>query len=380
MENKTETISQETYEEASIIEKQNRIQLLMEGKTICSLKPSQEEKKEDTDIQKKVQLNTPLVNYEWEISQKIHKIPHNKLYFSTMIEAPIELTIGQLTDDNIENCKNKSQHKNKPENKTLVSTSYKRIQTITIYQYLQTIKSEYPDKSFMTILDIFSQILHIIQKIKDQETPLILFDINEESILYDKQNNVPIVIDHQLVIEKQALEDKEQRHDLIPHYDLPYPSIAIEIWLLSNIIELDPQIQFSKEKLDEYIDQYTQNLPTNPKVNEFIDQYKQELQKIAEWDHLEDSLIESSDSWDLYATAILFYNLCSQLNLDELRIQIDETPKYPFLEEWYKILESIIYTVPSSRPTIKQILEKIETSFTQVDRELYQSFLLEFLE
>lgn len=219
----------------------------------------------------------------------------------------------------------------------------------------------------MTIPDTFLQLVHALKKLQTLENPIILFDIHQNTIFYDE---TPFFIDHRIAIEQQELLSKEKRHDLIPHYDLPYPTIAVEIWLLSNIIEQEDQ-SFDQEKLNNYLKQY-QQYP-------FMTEYQKYLQQFQSWDLLEEELIKTANTWDLYALAFIYKQLSSNLKLEELRIQIDEKPKYPFLEEWYKILESIIYTLPSNRPTINQIIEKLETSFIIVDKELYQSFLLEFL-
>jgi hypothetical protein len=224
----------------------------------------------------------------------------------------------------------------------------------------------------MTIPDTFLQLVYALKKLQTLENPIILFDIHQNAIFYDEN---PFFIDHRIAIEQQELLSKEKRHDLIPHYDVPYPTIAVEIWLLSNIIEEDQP--FDQEKLKTWIMKYQEG---NQQHDTFMTEYQTYLQQFQSWDLLEEELIKTTNTWDLYSLAIIYKQLSSNLKLDELRIQIDEKPKYPFLEEWYKILESIIYTTPSNRPTINQIIENIETYFKTVDKELYHTFLLEFLE
>ena len=172
---------------------------------------------------------------------------------------------------------------------------------------------------------------------------------------------------------QQELFSKEKRHELIPHYDHPYPTNPIEIWLLSNIVEQDGP--FDLAKLQQYISAYHTNTQSL-----FIEEYSTYLQQFQSWDLLEEEFIKTAPTWDLYSLAIIYKQLCAQLKLEELRIQINNAPKYPFLEEWYQILESIINNPPQNRPSIQTIIARIESSFKLVDKELYQSFLLELLE
>ena len=362
------------YNEASIAEQKNRIQILMEDKAICSLRQNTTEDENNPTI-KKIQLQTPLVDYEWEISQKIQQIPHTRLYFSTIIEPPTPIQIGSITEDNIEKCENKPQAIRSPEespkeSQQLVSTTYKRRESILLQQYIFQLKQSDSEYIFMTILDTFLQLLYALKKLQILENPIILFDIHPNTIFYDEN---PFFMDHRIAIEQQDLLSKEKRHDIIPHYDIPYSTTAIEIWLLSNIIEEHENQPFDQEKLKTWIMKYQQQ------QEPFMTEYQTYLQQFQSWDILEEELIKTANTWDLYALAIIYKQLSSNLKLHELRIQIDETPKYPFLEEWYEILELILYTIPSNRPTIDQIIEKIESSFKTVDKELYQSFLLEFL-
>ena len=376
MENKLEQededdqiLTPEEYNEASIAEQKNRIQILMEDKAICSLRQPPSEDEKNPTI-KKIQLQTPLVDYEWEISQKIQQIPHASLYFSTMIEPPTPIQIGSITEDNIEKCDKKpTTHKNPPQPNQLISTTYKRREAIYLQQYISQLKQTDSEYIFMTIPDTFLQLLYALKKLQTQENPIILFDIYPESILYDEN---PFFNNHRMAFEQQELLSKEKRHDLIPHYDLPYPTIAIEIWLLSNIVEQEEP--FDPEKIKQWITNYHQQ------DQPFMTEYETYLQQFKSWDLLEEELIKTANTWDLYALAIIYKQLSSNLKLEELRIQIDETPKYPFLEEWYKIIESILYTIPSNRATIDQIIEKLENSFKLVDKELYQAFLIEILE
>ena len=364
------------YTEASIAEQQSRIQLLMEDKVICSVRQTIEEEEQNAKYQKKIQLKTPLVDYEWQLSQTIQSIPNTQLYFSTMIEPPTTTEIGSITEDNIENCTKKIQTKTDRSQNELVTTTYKNRQSTPLFEYISEQKSNYSEYTFMTILDTFQQLLYAIQKLQGHSNPIIIFDIQPESILYDLHHNTPFFIDHRLAIQIDDLKDKQNRKKLIPQYDLPYPLIPIEIWLLSNIIELEEE--FNPEKLKQWITEYSSQTPD---VNqEFIEEYTSTLQPFQTWDQLQEELIKTATTWDIYILAMNYKQLCSQIQLNALRVNLDEnTPKYPFLESWYNILDEIIMTIPNKRPTIKQLIEKINT-IAIADRELYQTFLLEFLE
>jgi hypothetical protein len=363
-------LQENEYNEASSIEKKTRMQILMEGKTFCSLKIRPNEEQHPNEI-KKIQLKSPLVDYEWSISQKIQAIPNTDIYFQTILKEPTQINIGEFTEDNIETC-NKMHNKNNSANtQELVTITYKRREpttTMPLIYYIKNLKNEQSEYFFMTILDTFDQLIHTIKKIQSIPNPIILFDIHNESILYDKVNAVPILSDNKMAIEKSDIDNPEKRRELIPQYELPYPTISIEIWLLSNIIEI--QTQYTKETVIDWIDQYAKFSIQTPRLAKFIEEYKQSLQNVESWEQLETELVQSSNTWDIYAIATIYQTLCSQI--------IDLRTKYQFLEEWFQLLESILYSIPKSRPSLTQIIEELN-KFTTFDRELYHSFMLEVL-
>jgi hypothetical protein len=359
-------LQEEEYNEASSMEKKTRIQILMEENGTCNLKPDNNENQNQNPTMKTIQLHTPLVEYEWELSQKIRAIPHTNLYFLTMISPPTPIEIGELTEDNIEKCtKHPINKKQKQQEVEIVSTTYNRKDAIPINQYLTTLKTNHSALYFMTILDTFSQLLYAIQKIQNINDPIIMFDIHSDTILYDKKNATPIIIDHQLAVLNSDLENPEKRRELIPHYDLPYQTIPIELWILSNIKD-EP---FNQQKLFEWIDQYKQNTIQNTLLTTFIETYKTNLKDQKSWEQLEEELIKTSLTWDIFSISIIYYKMCSQM--------LDLRTKYEFLDKWFTLLENIIYS--TNRPTSKDIIENMNILFTTVDKELYHTFLLETL-
>ena len=372
----------EEYNTASVAEQQARIKLLMEDKSICFLKQPEETEDEEhqSKYKKKIQLNTPLIDYEWEISQKIQEIPHTHLYFATIVEPPTTIEIGSITEDNIEKCTQKLPKKTLENTQKLVTTTYRNRKSILLIDYIFQQKTTNIEYTFMTIIETFQQLLYSIQKLQLQKNPIIIFDIQLETIFYDLLHNTPFFTDHRLAINSEDLKDKQNCKKLIPHYELPYP-ISIEIWLLSNIIELDPQATFDKELRDRWITEYSETIPIqSPRQQSFIEEYKTSIDAFQTWDTLLEELIKTSNTWDIYILAMNYYQLCSQLQLDHLRVKLDENShKYIFLETWYETLEDIILNLPNNRPTIDQIIEKMK-GIEIVDREDYASFLREISE
>ena len=300
---------------------------------------------------------------------KENKQIHPFLIYQPLIEIS-PLSIGTI---NITACEEEEMNEINTEKETnLVSLKYKKI-TETLQDFLLKRKSDIKQKNkFLSILITSNlQILDAISKMQVITQPIIHFNINEETILYDNINAIPVISDFRMAFTKSDMDDNEIFMNLIPEYE-DYSPWPIEIHILSNIMS---------------------NPNENPNINEIINKYisteffqKQNPEKVKEFENILNKYVERTQisnkpkneiietlkqnvlSWDVYSICILFVTLLQELEI--------ETSIYGFMKQYVDVLNNVIFSEPNNRPQIKEIVEEIERIFTtSIKKEEYKLFL-----
>ena len=302
---------------------------------------------------------------------KENKQIHPFLIYQPLIEIS-PLSIGTI---NITACEEEEMNEiNTEKESNLVSLKYKKI-TETLQEYLLKRKSDIKQKNkFLPILITSNlQILDAISKMQVISSPIIHFNINEETILYDKINAIPVISDFRMAFTKSDMENNEIFMNLIPEYE-DYSPWPIEIYILSNI--LSNSNENPNENINELIKRYISTeffQKQNPeKVKEFenvLNQYVETTQiSNKPKNEIIDILKQNVFSWDVYSVCILFVTLLQELEID--------TSIYGFMKQYVDVLNKVIFSEPNNRPQIKEIVEEIERIFTtSINKEEYKLFL-----
>jgi hypothetical protein len=211
------------------------------------------------------------------------------------------------------------------------------------------------------------QLLEAVEKLQNIEPPIIHFNINEQTILYDIVNATPVVSDFRMAMTTTDVETDEIFQNLIPQYE-EYEPWPIEIFILSHWFNNDN----TNENLEDIIKKFTSShfftsQQQNPeKIQEFENMLTQIYRTIDKAEQIKE-LKKSALTWDVYSISILFVTLLGNLEID--------IENYDFMKQYREILHKTIFSDPRARPPIKTIIKEIESIFTSIKTEEYQSFL-----
>ena len=278
--------------------------LLSEGAYGCIFKPGYtcqgktEKKKYITKIQKK----GPNSENELEIGKKIKKIKNYDLYFSpilkncnlsmtNLLQNQKEIKQCELVKQEIEQQKQQSQQN--PEfqsnriryilGKTIGKTLEIKIQEYTYYQQINNQPQNQTKHPFYFVLENHKYLLKSLSKL--QKRKIIHYDLKQNNIMFDNQNNIPIIIDFGISILTKKIDAKNP--DIISlknffYNDSEYLAWPLDTMFLSNLT-LSNQPMQQPQQPNQPPPTSWQTQPINPKqYQERIDVFLKESQLFKE--------------------------------------------------------------------------------------------------
>ena len=233
-------------------QKQNT--LLSEGAYGCIFKPGYtcqgktEKKKYITKIQKKG-LNS---DTELEIGKKIKKIKNYDLFFSPILSnCKISMT-NLLNQKEIKQCdiikeelkKNNTQNQEFQSNriryilgKTIGKTFEIKIQEYNYYQQQQQQKFHQTKHPFFFLLENHKYLLKSLSKL--QKRKIIHYDMKQNNVMFDNQNNIPIIIDFGISIPTKKIDAKKPDIKSLKNYfynDSEYLAWPLDTMFISSLV------------------------------------------------------------------------------------------------------------------------------------------------
>ena len=374
-----ETPSQETPSQENEIQDEELLALNIREKQIrskilnkkpqCKIK-SESESEEKKIYTEKVSQKTSVTDTEERISEilKSNKQIHPFLQYQPIIETT-PITFGSLNLDTCDEEEMTEINKESTPETKLISLKYKNIEQ-TLYDFLVLKKSDIKQKNKFLSIFITShlQLLNAVEKLHKLETPIIHFNINEQTILYDTINATPVLSDFRMAMTTSDIESDEIFQHLIPQYET-YEPWSIEVFILSQQMNnednkttsIDMENIITKFTSSPFFTSYRQKSPE--KIQEFENMIKSNESQYQDTKELK----KHSLTWDVYSISILFLTLLKQLQID--------IENYDFMKQYVNLLNKTILSQPSDRPTIKAIVEEIQIIFSKITKEEYQSFL-----
>jgi hypothetical protein len=118
----------------------------------------------------------------------------------------------------------------------LISLKYKKINN-TLYEILSKKRKDIKQKNnfLSTLITSHLQLLRAVTNIQQLETPIIHFNINEQTILYDTINATPVLSDFRMAMTLSDTENDEIFSNLIPQYE-DYDPWPVEVFILSHFL------------------------------------------------------------------------------------------------------------------------------------------------
>jgi hypothetical protein len=342
----------------------NKNKKISEGAYGCIFKPGYQcngkvitSDKYITKIQRKAETS----NKEATISELVRKINHYEDFFSPIIEAPCTIDLATIEDDEIKTCgfiadQRKSSYE---------SNKIKYVGKRTLSEQLAHLFKKKPQNIFKHIFETHLYLLDGFKLLRD--AGIIHFDVKENNIVCKDKTSVPIIIDFGLSIEVAKLPDENYKYAFFT-YGPDYGPWCIDIVFLTYManklgegwqdITIDQKslllvisdffnkndailTLFSKEEQTEYRTRIANEL-----TNKFINTK-------STWKQMADYLVGFSGTWDNYAVCVVFLYIIKDMDLSIYK------EAFPKLDEYIKLMKSIIVASFEQRSSVEQTKEAI---------------------
>ena len=383
---------------------QNQNTLLSEGAYGCIFKPGytcqgkQEKKKYITKIQKK----GPNSENELEIGKKIKKIKNYDLYFSPILKNCNLSMTNLLNQKEIKQCdlikqeiKQQNHQLKTPEfqsnriryilGKTIGKTLEIKIQEYTYYQQTNNQSQNHP---FYFLLENHKYLLKSLSIL--QKKRIIHYDLKQNNIMFDNQNNIPIIIDFGISILTKKIDAKTPDITFLKksfYNDSEYLAWPLDVMFLSSLVlSNQPSNQPSwqtqpinpkqyQERIDVFLkesqlfkenqilllsnlfpkesplQEQIRNFQTNTKT--LWEKYLQTTLKPKTQLELFQTLWENHKTWDTYALSTMFLFFGSNLP------KPTDPQTTTLMENYVKINIENIQNLPIARKTPLKMLKEL---------------------
>ncbi len=326
------------------------IELISQGAHGCIYRPNincDTGEPEDINYISKIQTNSENIQNEINISNIIKTIDNYNYYFAPIL-SNCKTTISKIKESEIKKCKLLNPEEisgNTPsalKTGELLSTKMRYVGSNTLETYLLSLPSNKKDLLHKKIYSLFIYLLHSINLFCEKD--IIHYDLKENNIMYDLNNNCPIMIDFGNTFVAKDIKTPEQRRAYF-YSEVFYLYWPIEVQFLSyisvnNLYEKNIEESDIKKKLDDFINNL---LNVQTKYNMYIS--KSELNdfkaKLGEffksyignpWEKMyTDFLIpELYKTWDLYALSATFLSSVYEVLKDKTPVNtINYTSSIP---------------------------------------------------
>jgi hypothetical protein len=289
-------------------------------------KKKQTTPEENTTYTEKIQMKSPLTETEEKISKLLLENAekyNTLLYFQPVIETT-PLSIGSITSEALEDCESPEIEEvtNTTQQNEIIETKYKHLQKLPLTQYLEA-QLHVPKQKNIFLTQCVTAHIQLLNSIKILQTitpQIVHFNINPETIMYDKMNATPVITDFRMAFTKEALDNAEEFKELFPVSENEYWSP--EIHEISKLLETQESIE---------------------KAN---------------------VLKQSYATWDVYAVNKLVYLFLTKT------LPPESLESVPFMKAYMDIL-----TQTNNPKSITELITAIEFIFQSVSKSEYETFL-----
>jgi len=361
---------------------EQKLNLLSSGAFGCIYSPSITCKGEvgSAKYVTKIQKSKRAIRNELYISERIRNIKGYVRFFAPVIKY----CNVRIAKDNVDDLK-KCQVFEDEKKETLQETSYVSMKTRYVGkkdlrdELLRNITpATFPKKIRRT----HSHLLMAVDKLYAHN--IVHFDLKSNNIIMDSERNVPIIIDFGQSWAIDQLDTPERISTaffVFSQYDYWCIDILICSYITQEIPIENAKTDFVTESALNTIWKmfmYGQNTKRGNKIDNDVFLYSilqnpltpQEFQdkllkSMAEfinkrtWWELYEVLIKYANTWDGYSLAVIHMNMLDDIYLN--KPDIYNMHIRPKVSNYVEILEEVLYSVPSERPTPKITLEKIKS-------------------
>ncbi len=351
----------------------------------------------------KIQKQTAVTENEQYISQQIRKhIPNYRSFFAPIMkQCTVQITKKYV--DDIKQCDLfKEETLQTFQKKKYVSNKIRYLGTRTIKTYLFDIASGKvdpgePRKSIPMGVFFWTALLKTHIRLLDAVRRLLKLnvvhmDIKYGNVMVDPDTHNPILIDFGISIDQSRLvepDNHNNQNQAFYIYDT-YTTWCFDIFLCNYIVHRininAPGNQHKVSTKDEIESIWTEfqygSVEKHPEQNktrndiftfsliaqEKIQAFREQM--VAEfagrpWKEIYDQCTQTNyQTWDNYGIATMYLSMLDMLNYSKREAfgileSVQTTNKMPILEQYMKIIESIVYSPANARPTIYTVRKQL---------------------
>lgn len=393
------------------LEKKKDIYILGQGTYGCVYRPEVDCKNTDTgstEYISKIHQDDRSSKAEIRIGKLVKTIPRYGMRFGPIIDnCPVNY--GKITNDELSACKMYVRAKKKKTDVKFMSSKLKYVGKHTLGQFLDSIivtkQRNNAANASQYIKRITETHLYLLESITElNKKGVVHMDLKNNNIMYDSQNNVPIVIDFGLSYQMDRLniDSYEKKATAAFGVDVKaYTPWCFEIIVLSYVarkISNTKKYTVSKELLDTPI---VDVQPLLNLCNAYVDEmdilktgifdasekegYKNQLKKWATefkgktWRTIWKEVSKTYASWDNYGLSTMYL---TELNISGLikcnPSNAADNTEMDFLYQYVKELKSVILSDPLKRATALETRARLDTIFRKTSGKLYNEKITKF--
>lgn len=331
----------------------------------------------------KIQKIASTSKKETKLGKKIKKIENYKDHFAPILKT-CEVSLAKMEEDKLKKC----EFINEDDTMEYESNKLRYVGKDTLSKYILNTVDRNPKQLIRILVDTYKNLLVGFDKLN--AAGIVHMDVKENNIMIDDNTKNPIIIDFGLSSEIKDL-DKNDYKDTFFVYGPDYGAWCIDICMLTYMAnELESEIippgmlgfldyeekkavkwqdgMVTKEKITKVITDFIKknNVMTDLLSEKQRSEYNKKLHDYfngfvgKKWAEVAESLLENVSTWDSYALSATYLQIIEVLELKNTNMDL---PKW---HSYKKILEDIILSRPDERDNSSNIIEKINTIFTNV--------------
>ena len=342
-----------------------RLKMLNQGSYGCVYRPGisclgkiEQSNKYVTKLQK---VNSTSTN-EIQISKiLINNIPETVIQYAPILSS-CPIALAKINPSYIEKCEVVHKKKNGSDvSFTLNKMRYVGKDTLETYIIRRINKISFLPKLMETHIYLLSSIIPLIKN------NIVHFDIKENNVIYDTQNQSPIIIDFGLSINMKTLQTSAQYQSAFYVYYEKYPPWCLEIIIISYIVKNHKSWQstiITNKQLTQIILDYFANNDIVKVIRKISKKKTEGFQK--NWTdfvstelsgktgkQIVDKLITTWKTWDIFGLSVMYLFIWERYNLNQ-----------PQFNRYRDYLVQHIGALPHERMSVEESLRFVEYNTT----------------
>lgn len=314
----------------------------------------------------KIQIDDESAKNEIELSNIIRKIPNYSNYFvPVQSSCPIKMT--ELNRNIIETCDIVNKGK-----KSFLLMDMKYVKGDNLDEYL--LKTENNKYLINLLVSSYTYLLHSLRILI--ENNIVHYDLKGNNIMYNKQRNIPLIIDFGMSIDLENV-DFDNIHFYFFTYAPSYYVWCPEIHIINYLLHIKQTI--TKKTLREICNEIVKHnksintLLNKSELDEYIEDMIEAFTFVIKQDYKTNitTLLQYANTWDNYSLSNIYLKIIQKINPSSSDMKDNH-----FLHRFSQLLLQNIHPNPEKRHKPNETASKFEHILTTSEKNSYENILI----